>query len=75
MLINFTKISSITALVWTAILNGLLAPPLLVLVMLVSNDPKIMKDRVNGRAATILGWATTALMLLAAIALILTWKK
>jgi Mn2+/Fe2+ NRAMP family transporter len=74
-LINFRKISSMTALVWTAILNGLLAPPLLVLVMLVSNNPKIMKDRVNGPAVTVLGWTTTALMFLAAIALIVTWGK
>jgi Mn2+/Fe2+ NRAMP family transporter len=55
-------------------LNGLLAPPLLVLVMLVSNNPTIMKDRVNGRMVTILGWTTTVLMFLAAIALVFTWN-
>jgi len=75
MLLNWTKISSITALVWTAILNGLLAPPLLVLVMLVSSNPKIMKNRVNGRAVMVLGYTTTALMFMAALGLIFTWKK
>jgi NRAMP (natural resistance-associated macrophage protein)-like metal ion transporter len=75
MLINFTKINPITALFWTAILNGLLAPPLLVLVMLVSNNPTIMKDRVNGRMVTILGWTTTILMFLAGIALVFTWNQ
>lgn len=75
MLINFTKIHPIKALFWTAILNGLLAPPLLVLVMLVSNNPKIMNDRVNGRVVTVLGWTTTVLMFLAAIALVFTWNQ
>jgi Mn2+/Fe2+ NRAMP family transporter len=75
MLINFTKINPIKALFWTAILNGLLAPPLLVLVMLVSNNPKVMNDRVNGRVVTVLGWTTTLVMFLAAIALVFTWNQ
>ena len=75
MLLNFTKVNPITALFWTAVLNGLLAPPLLVFVMLVSSNPKVMNDRVNGTAVTLLGWATTVVMFLAAIALVLTWKQ
>jgi Mn2+/Fe2+ NRAMP family transporter len=75
MLLNFTNVNPITALFWTALLNGLLATPLLILVMLVSNNPKVMKDRVNGRVATVLGWTTTVVMFLAAIALALTWKQ
>jgi Mn2+/Fe2+ NRAMP family transporter len=75
MLLNFTKVNPITALFWTAVLNGLLAPPLLVFVMLVSSNPKVMKDRVNGPAVTLLGWTTTVVMFLSAIALILTWKQ
>jgi hypothetical protein len=43
------------------------APPLLVLVMQVSNNPTTVKDRVNGRMVTILGWTTTVLIFLAAI--------
>ena len=75
MLLNFTNVNPITALFWTALLNGLLATPLLILVMLVSNNPKVMEDRVNGRVATVLGWTTTVVMFLAAIALALTWKQ
>jgi NRAMP (natural resistance-associated macrophage protein)-like metal ion transporter len=75
MLINFANVNPITALFWTAVLNGLLAPPLLILVMLVSSNPKVMRDRVNGRVATVLGWTTTVVMFLAAIALALTWKQ
>jgi NRAMP (natural resistance-associated macrophage protein)-like metal ion transporter len=75
MLINFTTINPIGALFWSAVLNGFLAPPLLVLVMLVSNNRKIMGERVNGRAVQALGWLTTVLMLIAAAGLIMTWKQ
>src|ERR1019366_143146 len=44
MAINFLGINPITALVWSAVLNGLVAPPLLVLVMLVSNDRAAMGE-------------------------------
>jgi NRAMP (natural resistance-associated macrophage protein)-like metal ion transporter len=75
MLLNFINVSPITALFWTAVLNGLLAPPLLILVMLVSTNRNVMKDRVNGPVATLLGWAATVVMFLAAIALVVTWKQ
>ena len=70
--INFLGINPIDALVLTAVLNGLLAPPLLVLVMLVSNNRTVMGERTNGRVLNVLGWATTAVMALAAVALIVT---
>ena len=70
MAINFLGINPITALVITAVINGLLAVPLLVLVMLVSNDRKVMGERTNGRRLNLLGWGTTAVMAIAAIALV-----
>ena len=70
MVINFLGINPITALVVTAVINGLLAAPLLVLVMLVSNNPKVMGERVNTRRLNVLGWGTTAVMAIAAIALV-----
>ena len=70
MLINFLGINPMTALVVTAVINGLLAPPLLMLVMLVSNNRAVMGSRTNGRPLNVLGWATTALMAIAALALI-----
>ena len=75
MLINFTGINPIDALFWTAIINGFLTPPLLVLLMLVSNNRKIMGDRVNGPGLNVLGWVTTAVMSGAAIALVVTLGK
>ena len=73
LLINFIGIKPFDALVWTAILNGLLAPPLLFLIMRISNDRKIMGQRVNNRWTNTLGWITTVIMFLAAVALIVTW--
>ena len=75
MLVNFLGINPITALFWTAVINGLLAPPLLVIIMLIANNRKIMGQRVNGLWANILGWATTLIMFAAAIGLLLTWNS
>jgi len=72
---NYLGINPISALFWTAVINGVLAPPLLVLLMLIVNNPKVMGKRVNRPWLNILGWLTTVLMFLAAIALFLTWGK
>jgi NRAMP (natural resistance-associated macrophage protein)-like metal ion transporter len=72
MALNFLGINPITALVLSAVLNGLLAGPLLVLVMLVSNDRRVLGERTNGRLLNTIGWVTTAVMGLAAIGLIVT---
>jgi len=74
MLINFVGINPIRALFWTAVINGFLAPPMLVLIMLIANTPRIMGERTNGRWINIVGWATTAVMFAATIALALTWS-
>jgi NRAMP (natural resistance-associated macrophage protein)-like metal ion transporter len=73
LLIDFIGISPMAALFWTAVLNGFLAPPLLVVVMLISNNRKVMGTRVNTAWENILGWTTTVLMFGAAVALVLTW--
>lgn len=75
MLINFIGINPITALFWTAVINGFLAPPILVVIMLVSNNKKVLGENVNGRWTNILGWATTLIMFAAAIALVITWNQ
>jgi NRAMP (natural resistance-associated macrophage protein)-like metal ion transporter len=75
MLINFVGINAMDALFWTAVLNGFLAPPLLVVLMLVSNNRRIMGRRVNGLGTNVLGWTTTVLMFAAAVGLVLTWGK
>src|SRR5262249_28709861 len=66
-LINFIVFNPISALFWAAVINGFVAPPMLVILMLVSSNRKIMGDRVNGLRLNFLGWLTTAVMFAAAI--------
>jgi NRAMP (natural resistance-associated macrophage protein)-like metal ion transporter len=70
--LNLLGINPIDALVVTAVLNGLVAPPLLVLVMVVSGDRRIMGNRVNGPVVRAVGWLTAGVMGIAALGLIAT---
>jgi NRAMP (natural resistance-associated macrophage protein)-like metal ion transporter len=75
MLINFLRIQPVTALFWTAVINGVLAPPLLVMIMLVSNNKNVMGPRVNGKLTNFIGWTTAAVMFAAAFGMFLPWGK
>jgi NRAMP (natural resistance-associated macrophage protein)-like metal ion transporter len=75
MLINFIGVNPINALFWTAVINGFLAPPLMVMIMLIANNRGVMGERTNGRPINILGWLATLAMFAAAIALVLTWGR
>ena len=66
-------INEMQALFWTAVINGFLAPPLLVVIMLISNNRAIMGRRVNGRLMNLMGWLTALLMFAAAAGLVCTW--
>lgn len=72
-LLNFLGINPIRALFVTAVINGFLAPPLLVLIMLVANNRAVMGEHTNGRAMNLLGWLTTVIMFAAAGGLVATW--
>jgi len=74
-LIDFIGINPIDALFWTAVVNGVLAPPLLVMLMLIANNANIMGDRKNGWGLNLLGWGTTLVMFGAAVGLALTWHQ
>ena len=75
MLINFVGINPMTALFWTAVVNGFLAPPILVVVMLIANNKSVLGEHVNGPVSNAIGWATTVVMSVAAIALALAWGR
>lgn len=74
MLINFTGINPIDALFITAVINGLLTPPVLFFLMLASNNRAILGNRVNGPVLNVIGWVSTAVMTAAVIGLIITWR-
>ncbi len=73
--IDFAGINPISALFWTAVINGVVAPPLLVVVMLVSNNKRVMGTRTNGIFTNIIGWLAAAIMFAAAIGMIVTWNN
>jgi len=68
MVIEFLGIDPIVALFWTAVLNGVAAPPLLWLTLLVANDRKLMGRDANGRVTNVLVLVTAVMMTVAAIA-------
>lgn len=67
--LNFAGFNAVRMLFWSAVLNGVLAPPLVVLIVLLTSDAGIMGDRVNSRTANLLGWVCAAAMSIAAIAM------
>jgi NRAMP (natural resistance-associated macrophage protein)-like metal ion transporter len=69
MLLDLVNLNAIRMLFLSAVLNGLLAPPLLVLVMLVGSNARIMGTHVNPRWLNVLGWTATLVMTAAAVAL------
>ena len=68
--LNLLGINPITALVYTAIINGVVAVPLLVLILLVANNPAIMGSHTNGKLSNSIGIITIAAMGAAAVAVI-----
>jgi len=72
MALNLGGTHPIRMLFLSAVLNGLLAPPLLLLVMLVGNNRAIMGQHANGPWLNLLGWVATAVMFLAAVAFFAT---
>lgn len=71
--LNFLGFNPMRALVWSGIVQGFSVPPLLLLMMLMTNDRAVMGDRVNGRLTNVLGWITTAVTFAASLCLIATW--
>jgi NRAMP (natural resistance-associated macrophage protein)-like metal ion transporter len=69
--LNYAGLNAVKMLFWSAVANGLLAPPLVVLVVLVTSDKKVMGERTNSRGAQALGWTCAVAMSAAAVALLL----
>ena len=72
MALSLLGVNPIKLLILVAVINGVTAGPFLIVTMLISSDRTIMGENVNGALARWLGWATTVLMLLAAVALFAT---
>jgi NRAMP (natural resistance-associated macrophage protein)-like metal ion transporter len=72
--LDYAGFNAVSMLFWSAVLNGVLAPPLIVIVLLLTSDRKIMGQRSNPAWLAILGWITVVVMTLASCAMFATWK-
>jgi NRAMP (natural resistance-associated macrophage protein)-like metal ion transporter len=61
-LLNFTPLDPIKALYWSAVINGILAAPVMVMLMLLVKNRKVMGDLVVRGWLYALGWASTVAM-------------
>ena len=68
---DFAGVDPIRMLVWAAVVNGFLAPPLIVIVLMVCNNRGLMGEHRNGWLLNVLGVITALVMKAAAVALVL----
>jgi Mn2+/Fe2+ NRAMP family transporter len=71
--LNFAGFNPMRALVWAGIVQGFSTPPLLLLIMLMTNDRRIMGEHTNRLGLNILGWVTKAVIFLASVGLVVSW--
>ena len=69
--LNFAGFNAVKMLFWAAVINGLLAPPLILLVILLTSNSKVMGQRVNSPLLRYLGWATFGVMTAAAVGMLI----
>ena len=67
--LDFIGINPVRALYWTAVINGLLAPFLLVAILIVAGDKKLMQGQPSSRVGWIVVAITTAAMFVAGVAM------
>jgi NRAMP (natural resistance-associated macrophage protein)-like metal ion transporter len=73
--INFMGFNPMKMLVWSGVVQGFSVPPLLVLMLIMTNDRKMMGGKVNSLGTNLLGWGTAALTFLAALFLVVSWIR
>lgn len=72
MLLNFAPIDPIKALFWSALINGVIAVPIMAVMMLLAREPAIMGAFTLSRRHTVIGWLGVGVMLLAVVMMLAT---
>jgi Mn2+/Fe2+ NRAMP family transporter len=70
--LGFTSIDPIKALYWSAVINGVISVPIMVVMMLMAVRPEIMGQFVITTRLKVLGWLATLMMAAAVFAMLLT---
>ena len=68
-LMNFISLDPVKALFWSAVLNGIVAVPVMAMVMLLASRQSVMGPFVIGRSLKFFGWLATAVMLAATVSM------
>ena len=71
--INFVNIDPIKALFWSAVINGVVAVPLMIMMMIMTMQPKVMGRFTLPRPLWAIGWLSTAVMAVTVVAMFVTW--
>ncbi len=74
LMINFVGIDPVKALIYTAVLNGIVSVPLLLLIARIASSKKIMGKYRSGLLSQILVWITFLAMTAAVLALFVTFR-
>jgi NRAMP (natural resistance-associated macrophage protein)-like metal ion transporter len=71
--LNVSNIDPIKALFWSAVVNGIAAPPIMIVMMLIATNAEIMKEFVLSRRLKTMGWISTVVMTIVAVGSIVGW--
>ena len=72
-ILNFTPLDPIKALFWSALINGVAAVPIMIIIMLMASRKQVMGQFVLRSVLKALGWLATDVMAVAAIGMSATW--
>ncbi len=72
MVLCFSSIDPIKALYWSAVINGVISVPIMIVMMLMAARPDVMGELVISRHLKLLGWLSTAIMAFAVLAMFFT---
>ena len=73
LLINFAHIDPIRMLVYSAMINGIVASPILIAIMKIANDKMILKEKVNGKLSNGIGWIAAIIMGISVVIMLLSF--
>jgi NRAMP (natural resistance-associated macrophage protein)-like metal ion transporter len=75
LLLNFVHLNPIKALYLSAVLNGVVAGPVMVFMMLLARSPKVMGEFTLSISLQIMGWLATGVMILASVGMFITISR
>jgi Mn2+/Fe2+ NRAMP family transporter len=73
--LNLFHVDPIKALFWSAVVNGVAAGPIMVTMMLMSSNKKVMGQFTINRGLKVMGWVSTAVMLVCSVLMFVYWGQ